>query len=168
MALITGTTEHQLDLIKSYDLKNPYKVGVVKPGITVNSITTDPNTGRPISVNYTIGYINYNTLLNETSEVFVDDGKYDGGAFINPRTSETRKYPTTFSFIPSPLTETSYFIFKDDAEMGVVFEPKIEEEIFIERRKDNILEQHFRLSEIRTIVGLESYNNGYYNIINIE
>ena len=52
--------------------------------------------------------------------------------------------------------------------MGVVFTPKVYEDVFIERQKMNVYEIHSRLSEINTLGDLIDYNNGFYNIVKTE
>ena len=64
--------------------------------------------------------------------------------------------------------DPSYFVFKDEVKMGVVFTPKVDEEVFIERHSISIYESQSRLGEIMTLDGLEEYNNGFYNIIKTE
>ena len=49
--------------------------------------------------------------------------------------------------------------------MGLVFPPKVSNELFIERMSVAVFERHSRLSEIKTLDGLIEYRNGYYNII---
>jgi hypothetical protein len=73
-------------------------------------------------------------------------------------------YPTTFSYTVSVTDETDYFVFKDEAKMGVVFTPKVYEEVFIERQSMSVFETQARLSEIRTLEDLVEYNNGFYNV----
>jgi hypothetical protein len=169
MSLITGTTKHRLDLIKSYDPNNPYKIGTVKPGVTVNNVVYNPN-GSLSYVEYNIEGISYTTYLDRFNEVEKVERKFINKSQYGEGVVETKieKYPTTFSFTPTLIDDDDYYDFKNEAEMGVVFEPKIEEEIFIERHQENIIEKHSRLSEIRTMGKLETYRNGFYNIVNIE
>lgn len=136
MGTVTGTTTHRLDVIKTYDINEPYKVGV--NGVT--SVIED--NGKISEVSYTIDGINYTTT-------FITGGETN----------------TTFSYSPSPLQEDDYFVFKNEVTMGVVFSPKIEEELFIDRKPISVFDSQIRLSNIDTMEDLERYNNGYYNII---
>ena len=148
--MITGNTTHKLDLIRTYDNNNPYQVGcrkydVTNPSVCVVNVlivNTDPTSGQLNNVTYNVGGIQYVTT-------FLQDGNTE----------------TTFSFNPSPIVEDDYFIFKDEINMGVVFSPKIEEELFIDRKPISVFEPHIRLSNITTLEQLERYNNGYYNVI---
>lgn len=166
MGLVTGTTQHRLDVIKTYDSSNPYIVGV--NGVT--AINTDTNGIK--TVEYTIDGIKYKTRLIKN----FNNPKISGSDVNNPigksyqpnRLSQPLDtiYPTTFEYTTQPLTgQTTYFVFKDEAKMGVVFTPKVYEDVFIERQKMNVFEIHSRLSEINTLGGLIDYNNGFYNIV---
>jgi hypothetical protein len=49
--------------------------------------------------------------------------------------------------------------------MGLVFPPKVINELFIERQSTAVFERHSRLSGIKNFGELENYRNGYYNIV---
>jgi hypothetical protein len=182
--MVTGTTQHRLDLVRSYDPTQPYIVGTYGPNSerSVNNVTYDGN-GKVESVNYTIDGITYNTILTTNLTKTVNGKKVRS---INQPISSTRSYnpsngtsvndevyPTTFSYTPDPTpfkedNEEKYFVFKDDVKMGVVFTPKVSEEVFIERQKIPVFESQARLSDITSLEGLENYNNGFYNIVKTE
>jgi hypothetical protein len=141
--MITGTTSHKLDLITTYDKNNPYQVGV--NGVT--HVEYDPNDNtKPISVKYTIGDINYHTVLIKTASL-------------------SSSYPTTFSTTKNGFDFDDYFSIKEESKMGLVFPPKIKNELFIERMSLSVFERYSRLSEIKNLGKLIDYRNGYYNII---
>lgn len=158
--IITGFTDSKLNQVKTYDPNQPYVVGV--NGVTdvvyeiVNS--TDDN-GDPItvnnliSVNYTINNIDYKT--NVSGPLFPDNNLF-------------YKSSTVYFFESSGLTEQNINLLKREAEMGISFPPKIENQIFIERQSISVFERHLRMEDIKNIDQLETYRNGYYNIFNIE
>tara|TARA_R110000803_G_scaffold110337_1_gene178744 strand:+ start:351 stop:860 length:510 start_codon:yes stop_codon:yes gene_type:complete len=169
MGLVTGTTQHRLDVVKTYDSSNPYIVGV--NGVT--AINTDVNGIK--TVEYTIDGIKYKTRLikyfNNPKISGTDVNNPIGKSYLPNREQTTLDvvYPTTFEYTTQPLTgQTTYFVFKDEAKMGVVFTPKVYEDVFIERQKMNVYEIHSRLSEINTLGDLIDYNNGFYNIVKTE
>ena len=182
MGLVTGTTQHRLDLVRTYDdptnPTNPYLVGT--NGCT--NVTTN-NKGEVDTVSYTINGISYvTTLFKNISNIgkpsvdgnLIKVPNLNGEIYSSyvPRTGNGELpldvvYPTTFQYTTKQLTETDYFVFKDEAKMGIVFEPKVVEEIFIERQRLNSFEIQSRLSEINTLDELEDYNNGFYNIIKL-
>lgn len=171
--VVTGITQHRLDYIKSYDPLNPYIVGVNGVDtITHNSL------GEISKIKYVIGDITYVTE-------FVGDIKISGNTIppnlndndtirsYRPIETSVRNerrivYPTTFSYTTQPIIEEEYFIFKEDVKMGVVFPPKVQDEIFIERQRVSVFETHSRLSEINSLEDLIEYRNGFYNVTNLE
>lgn len=182
MGTVTGTTQDKLHLVKTYDPTQPYIVG--RNGVT--DVYTDID--GIDHVEYIINGIQYDTQLIKDIQT---TGKAPGITAINinnpinstksfvpnPRKFiEARKngpidvvYPTTFKYTTQPYYDiTSYFVFKDEVKMGVVFTPKVEEDVFIERQSISVFEPQTRLSEITSLEGLVEYNNGYYNITKTE
>lgn len=177
--VITGNTTHRLNLVRTYDATNPYQVGI--NGVT--SVTTN-SLGEDVIV-YEINDIEYTTIIREKAEnVSQVVGSTNSSTSLNlnspinstksyipnvgDRFQKDIPYPTTFRFVSQPINEDDYFIFKDEVKMGVVFTPKVEEEVFIERQRLTVFESQARLSEIYSLESLEGYNNGYYNVTKIE
>jgi hypothetical protein len=187
--VITGTTQHRLDLIRTYNTITPYMVGI--NGCTALYFDTN---GTQV-VEYTIDGIKYTTRLVKTlrnnapspapgTKEFLRNPNPEGTNSVNINTaiSSTKSYlptrtlnkkldivyPTTFEYSISTITETNYFVFKDEVKMGVVFTPKVHEEVFIERQRMSVFESQARMSEIFSLEGLETYNNGYYNVTKTE
>jgi hypothetical protein len=184
MGTVTGTTQDKLHLVKTYDPTQPYIVG--RNGVT--AVYTDVD--GIDNVTYVIDGIKYNTkLIKElgdtlnkpinisainmnsrisSSKSFVptkDVGNSGRESQLGPSTPLDIVYPTTFEYTTQPYAgSTSYFVFKDEVKMGVVFTPKVEEDVFIERQSMSVFEPQTRLGEIISLEGLEEYNNGYYNI----
>lgn len=136
--MITGFTSHKLDVVSTYNKNIPFQVGV--NGVTkIDYNPTNPT--EIVKVYYTIGNINYETNYEEP------------------------QYPTIFKTTMSGYDFDDYFSIKEEAKMGLVFPPKVTNELFIERMSVAVFERHSRLSEIKTLEGLIEYRNGYYNII---
>lgn len=57
-------------------------------------------------------------------------------------------------------------IYKEEKYIGLISDPIIESEVFMERDISSVFERHQRLSEIEDINQLEIYRNGYYKTIN--
>lgn len=172
--MVKGKTRHRLDEVRTLDINNPYIVGVNG----VNDIFVDSDGVE--NVRYTIGDIQYLTKLikiidpdnpysvslnstNNISKPYVPN-RYNNNDF-------EEIYPTTFVYTPIVAVggdDDSYFIFKEESKSGVVFKPKIKEEVFIDRKPMSVFENQFRLSNIKSLEGLERYNNGYYNIFKEE
>ena len=154
--MIAGITSHKLDLVKTYSSTNPYQVGV--NGVT-NVTYQDPIALTGITfVSYSIGDINYTTKLSD---------------LITILTSNITQFPTTFftnssgydfePYITFPNKQNTFDI-KEEAKMGLVSPPKINNELFIERQDLAVFERYSRFSEIKNLNDLIYYRNGYYNI----
>jgi hypothetical protein len=178
MGTVTGTTQDKLHLVKTYDPTQPYIVG--RNGVT--AVYTDVE--GIDHVEYIIDGIKYHTKL--IKEIGTAGRRGSTSININNPINSTKSYkpptkgdrngfsddivyPTTFEYTTQPYSDiTSYFVFKDEAKMGVVFQPKVDEEVFIERQSMSVYELQTRLGEIISVEGLEEYNNGYYNIVKNE
>ena len=58
----------------------------------------------------------------------------------------------------------NYFYFKEEYNFGLTEQPKVDNQIFIDRNSLSVFEPHTRLGEINTMTQLEEYKNGYYKI----
>lgn len=164
--MITGTTSHKLDLISKNERGgNSFQIGW--NGITpagepflVTNITYDPLTVTGISqIYYTIGNINYITNYNPPATAFFNAKGVQTGTLesIHPTRFFTSDSGYNFE------TEGTNDI-KEEAKMGLVFEPKVVDDLFIERMDLAVFEKHSRLAEIKNLTALLEYRNGYYNI----
>lgn len=148
--IISGYTDDRLNQIKTFDKTQPYIVGI--NGVT--NITYDdplnPNLTNPLSIDYTIDGINYQTELRKSNPLVLN--------FFNSQTK--------YFFISSGLTQQEINVIKYEVEMGVSEPPKIESEIFIDRQSSSVYEKHLRMEEITSLEQLEEYRNGYYTIFN--
>jgi len=143
--MISGSTSHKLDLVKTYSITNPYQIGV--NGVT-NIIYKDPIALTGITfVSYSIGNINYTTRLSDLSTTF----------FTNASGYDFEPY------IAFPNKQNTFDV-KEESKMGLVFPPKVNNELFIERMSSAVFERYSRFSEIKNSGTLTYYRNGYYNI----
>lgn len=167
--MITGITSHKLDLIVTNDTNIPFRIGVngvtkiIGLNGTVYSNTTDIVPSSAITyVYYTIDDINFITQYTKPSFSLFNNGIQ--------QYSIQNIYPTTFStnssgydFVTTYLNGGTHDI-KEESKMGLIFEPKVVDNLFIERQELAIFERHSRLAEIINITNLEEYRNGYYYI----
>lgn len=181
--IITGYTDNRLNEVKTYNTSSPYQIGV--NGV----IDIIYNTGGTINnVVYIIDGIKYTTFFpieNDTAITYINGGtplRRPGVQNLNT-SSRTRSftpkptngdnsvreanilYRTIFEYNPNGCDVDYYNVLKEEVKIGVVFPPKVEEQIFIERMSISVFEQHARMSEITTLDNLEDYRNGYYNIV---
>lgn len=155
--MISGTTTHKLDKIKTYNQSTPYVIG--ENGVT--NIDYDGN-GNPTKVYYTIDDIDYQTELT-TINRFISDKRplvnLNKGGKVSARTTFNTDLPSYYNYL-----ETGTTFFREDSKIGLVFPIKTEDEIFIERQYESVLETHSRLSEVKSLEGLINYRNGYYRV----
>jgi hypothetical protein len=82
------------------------------------------------------------------------------------------------SFFSIPYTEVKYqsegwnssnttlsAITKEEIYFGIVFPPKVENNVFIDRGTVSVFEKHSRLGSILTMEQLVEYGNGYFNLV---
>jgi hypothetical protein len=55
---------------------------------------------------------------------------------------------------------------KEEWTMGHVFPPQIENNVFIDRGIASVFEEHYRLTEVKTLEDFDIYQSGFFNIIN--
>jgi hypothetical protein len=160
--MVSGTTSHKLDVISTYDNVRPFKVG---------------NTGISDGFTYLITNIDYVDPILQTgyTKIYYTIGDIDYVTTYRPPTNQfdIKTHPTTFSTMSSGYNFEPYlygnnqltFDIKEEAKMGLVFPPKVNNELFIERMSVAVFERHSRLAEIKSLEGLVEYRNGYYNIV---
>jgi len=159
--MITGFTSNKLDVVSTYNRVTPYVIGV--NGVT--GLDYDPVTLTAVTrVYYTIGDINYITTLTKKPVNDNSSQAYLNNLTQNPTTFSTSSSGLDFEpYIVSPNKQNTFDI-KEEAKMGLVFPPKVSDELFIERMSVAVFERHSRLSESKTLDQLVAYRNGYYNI----
>lgn len=171
--VITGFTESRIEDVRTYDISMPFKVGFDMnkelyenyEGDNILGIDRLVSYGEPkvyvfdASDDFDLGTINQNTGLyfedyNETRNVVIDG-----------ENSTVNK--TLVRYVGEGLNKTNITlsaITKEEYLFGKVFPPEVQNDVFIERTKNSVLDIHLRLSEIRNIKGLEKYGNGFYKI----
>lgn len=137
--MIKGFTTDKLDLVSTFDRTIPFVVG--QNGVT-NIIYTDSTNTKIKEIHYTIDEIDYVTTFS----------------------NDIKSKPTTFTTNTTGFYFDSYNSIKEEFKMGLVFSPKINNELFIERQSTAVFERHSRLSEILTLDNLIEYRNGYYGV----
>jgi hypothetical protein len=160
---ITGLTDSTLNSVKSYNILNPYQIGL--------NLDTDPTqyfTGVLSLNNNSITYVIDALIsdLNNSGIKYTDDNTkrtvYDD-IFKIDRIIDT----TIFSYTGSGWNYSNISlsaITKEELDLGVVFPHEIKNEVFIDRGVVSAKESQMRLSEIDTLEQLERYGNKFYNI----
>jgi len=161
--IITGITDDKLYSVTSYSSASPYIVGlnlsdnpnyfVGVDGIGSNftAYTIDAQVTNLLGTGLHYYTYNFNILIYN--------------AYVN-------------TFFSIPYTTVSYqsegwnasntslsAITKEEIYFGIVFPPKVENNVFIDRGAISVFERHSRLGSILSIDNLTEYGNGYYNIV---
>lgn len=170
---ITGFTDTKLEDVRSYKASDPYRIGFnVKAetylnyrGISIIGVDRIKSMGDPriyvfdTPVNNDLGtnqqisgiqYLDFATTrevnINGVSNLIpITEFKYVGEGWNQTNTSL------------SALIQQEYLF-------GIISNPEVESDVFIDRGAISIMELHLRLSEINNIGELTRYGNGFYNI----
>ena len=67
------------------------------------------------------------------------------------------------SFVPA-ATQMIYDMNLQEYLFGVIFQPEVKSEVFIERGITSVMDKHLRLSEIKDLNELSRYGNGLYTL----
>ena len=162
---LTALTESKIDEVVSYDSNDRFKLGL--------DITKE-------------GYLNYNNVpisgvsrvtSNSEPKIYVLDTEND--AFLGTDNQTTGLLYKDFSGT-IPTTSVRYTteginqtnvslsaITKEEYLFGIISQPEVRSDVFIDRTITSITDLHLRLSEIRNLDSLIRYGNGFYNITKI-
>lgn len=176
--IVTGFTNDKLDEVRTYSQNDPYIVGFDVDSesylnylnIPIDGVTRVTDNANPIvyaidaesqppfdtligTDGQTTG-IRYRTYDDETYEI-VD---LDGNVTYLPKT-EMRYVGEGWN-----MTNTELLAYvRREYLLGIVSEPEIQSDVFIDRGKTTVFENHLRLAEIRSLEALLENGNGYYN-----
>lgn len=177
--VISGLTEDRLDMVTSYDNNLKYKplfdidngLYIGYDGEYYNGTTRvidNVNNLNPISysedtdINDVLGSstqlngIFYTTFMG-TDRVII---KPDGSEIVIPK--------TIMIFKAQGINETNSSlkaIIKEEYLFGITNSPEVKNDVFIDRGRNTIMQNHLQLGEITNLSDLINYGNGFYNII---
>jgi hypothetical protein len=160
---VTGLTSSVLNIAKSYKRDNPYDLG-----FNLNSDPTNYFTGvlslttgdTSYVVDAIVGDITNSGIhyKDENTKRIVYDDIFKIEKIINN---------TIFSYKSQGWNESNISLSaltKEEVDLGIVFPHKIENDLFIDRGINSVLENQMRLTEISNLNQFERYENGYYNV----
>lgn len=166
---LTGSTEERLNEVKSYDVQNPYIVGLdlnEEPYIDLSGNTGTSidrvlarTTGSTGNTEYTISAFSGSPYIGTTKQT-------RGIQYTTPNDNG----PTTFGFKAQGWNKTNTTLSaltKHEYLMGISEAPKVRSDLFIDRGVVSPIESHERLSEIKTLEEMETYNDGFFDLIKI-
>ena len=109
-----------------------------------------------------------NDLNKSTKKIRTFNFNIDGELTNGEVLGESNNINTDTIFETNSLSFDNFVeekIYKEEKYTGLISDPIIESEIFMERDINSVFERHQRLSEIEDINQLEVYRNGYYKTI---
>lgn len=162
--IITGLTDDKLYSVTTYFSGTPFLIGFnlnddpnyftgvnnIYPNLT--EYTIDAQIGNILGTGlhyytYNFNRLVYNSYVNTYFSIPYTEVKYQSEGWNSSNTSLSA-------------------ITKEEIYFGIVFPPKVENNVFIDRGSVSVFEKHSRMSSILTIEQLLEYGNGYYNIVN--
>ena len=171
--VITGFTESRIEDVRTYDLSMPFKVGFDMnkelyenyEGNNILGVDRLISNGEPkvyvfdASDDSDLGTINQNTGL------YFED--YQTLRQINIDGEKKLVNKTVVRYVGEGINDTNASISalsKEEYLFGKISPPEVQNDVFIERGINSVMDKHLRLSEIRNIKALERYGNGFYKI----
>jgi hypothetical protein len=188
--LISGQTESRKSEVRSYEMGNPFSIGYITDnGVYVNYDNNNITfVNKVLSVNPLIYVIdggddlNLGTDLQNGGFIFIENQALINPLLINNsflfngdnKESITNELDVT---LVNDLTIIKYknegfnetnstlsALTKDEMYYGLIHNPKINNDVFINRGITQPIEMHFRFNEIKSLNHLERYGNGFFNI----
>ncbi len=172
---LSAVTESKIEDLKTYDSKVKFKTN-----FDINKTIYDNYLGNPIN-----GVDRITSLSNPN--IYVFDAVDDATIGTDNQTHGLRYLDYTDKFrevnldgrrLQIPLTVVNYIgegfnptntslsgIIKEEYLLGITSAPEVYDDVFIERGINSVFENHLRLSEIKTLGDISSYNNGYFKVI---
>lgn len=172
---ITAYTESRIEDVRTYDIAIPFKVGFDMNKELYDNYETSSNT-----------ILGIDRLVSDGDpKVYVFDASDDSDLGTKNQMTglyfedfiRTRRVQKDGKFTNIPTTIVRYIgegsnktntslsaITKEEYLFGKISRPEVQNDVFIDRGKNSVLDKHLRLSEIRNIKGLERYGNGFYKL----
>jgi hypothetical protein len=172
--ILVGRTSSKLNDLKGYKEINRFKAGfdiqkseyknyngktvkgvsrVISVDDSTTKYTVDANNDGLIGTEYqNTGILYEDGISNTDSELNNIKGKY-GDTKVSFQTQGLHEYNSSLSAI-----------IKEAYLLGVISEPEIKNDVFIDRGINTVVENHLRMSEIETLEHLINYGNGYFNV----
>lgn len=178
--ILTATTEPRINELKSYNKLNPYIVGFDIEASTYTNYDNQTISGvsrvllsdADLAKKYTFDASN-DVLLGTTGQttgLLYKDNKNGAevGVGVANGLLKTIKALSTVKFKSEGwnMTNSSLSaITKEEYLMGIINEPEVFSDVFIDRGFTTVMEKHLKLSEVETLEHLELFGNGFYNIV---
>lgn len=168
-------SDSKLEIVKSYDANEPYIVGfdIRRSSYTNFSGETISNAVDKViskdgdEIKYTVDAKKDSNLGTDSqvTGILYTDNPSDGLSI--PEELDSEVTITEVQFFGQGWNETNTSFneqIQEDYLLGIISEPEVESDVFIDRTTFSVLDRHLRLSEISNLDQLSRYGNGFYNI----
>lgn len=179
-SVLTATTEPRINELKSYNKLNPYIVGFdIESNIytnydnqTISGVSRVLLSDSDLAKKYTFDANNDAFLgtSGQTTGLLYKDNKnvLEVGVGVANGLIKTTKSIATLQFKAEGwnTTNTSLSaITKEEYLMGIINDPEVFSDVFIDRGATTVMEKHLKLSEVESLEHLERFGNGFYNVV---
>ena len=176
-AVITGTTESQLDDLRSYNTQNQYIPGFnmyVEPYVNYNNVSLT-GVSRVVSTGDPVVYVfdaKDDSNIGTNNQVYgIQYKDYSGNTSYQTINGVYSPVPlANFRYIGEGFNETNITLSaltKEEYLFGIISPPEVKNDVFIDRETNSVIDYHLRLSEIKSLGELVNYGNGFYNLTTI-
>lgn len=145
--LVTGTTKNsRLVELKKYLITDVFTEQYVCGGSVLSDGVDYTNSISGVCVTYYIGGIKFIDIAATSATTFC--------------VSSTSSIPDNPNFIDEPY-------YKDPNKENIISNPKINDDVFIDRQEMSAFDNNYKLRYICTLIDLNTYAGGkYFNIVN--
>ncbi len=163
--IVSGVTESRLQDNQSYINNGQYTLNfdtssqtyIDFKGDSVNGVNRVTQLGNPI--NYVFDA--------DKNDVNIGTTNQNNGLFFQDSSGGTNTL-SNFSYVSQGFNMTNISlsaITKEEYLLGIISEPEVISDIFINRGITSVFESHLKLAEITNVDELQNYGNGYFNLI---
>ena len=172
--VVQYASDSKIEVVRSYDDDNRYIEGFDLKKQTYINFEGESVTGvdRVIKINgqeivYTVDAKRDSALgteLQSTGILYTDnpeEGLFTPDEFDGDITN------TKVHYRAEGWNETNISIdpqIQQEYLLGIISQPEVESDVFIDRTNFSVLDKHLRLSEVESLEHLTNYGNGFYNI----
>lgn len=177
---ITGTTQSRLTELRSYN-----KVNRFIPNFNINTQTYINYDNQIVNgVDRIISFTTANTATyvfdaNDDLNIGTDlqitglkfsDNKSQPNNINTFDRDDASKVLSSIEFIGEGWNNTNTSLSaltKEEYLLGIINEPEIFSDVFIDRGNTSVMELHLKLAEVESVQHLENFGNGFYNLVKI-
>jgi hypothetical protein len=171
---VIHSSDSKLNEVKSYDNDDRYKVNfdIKKEDYSNYQGTLITGVDRVTNISgETITYVlnakrdaTIGTTDQTTGILYTDNSQQD---LFLPDELDSEKTITKVEYMSEGWNVTNTSLepqIQEEYLLGIISQPEVESDVFIDRSTFSVLDKHLRLSEIESLDHLTRYGNGFYNI----